>query len=314
MADKTKIKIPRVEPLDLTQLPMKLPKVELDHTKCAVPLWCKQCLQQCPQMIFKIYCNKIEKGKETDAREPGTYEILPVRRDKCTMCGKCVEVCPEGAITVSFEDTVLKGTKKFDTIAEAKKSDYPLFVVERPYSYDLNPDMLEMLHQEFGPDKVVSQFAEAIKGKKESEIDKIAERIFSEYGRQWMKRTLQLGEEYQDRTYEAMRSMIDHTGELFFPLVPQRFIEIAYLGAHGLLKVPVLENWLRRLVYQVPDCLTLRLINEKCGQKIADKQPCQYACLSALETLFKELDLEVKTERQGATSEKKYCEYRISKL
>lgn len=314
MSDKTKIKIPRVEPLDLTQLPMKLPKVELDYTKCKVPLWCKQCLQQCPQMIFKIYCNKIEKGKETDAREPGTYEILPVRRDKCTMCGKCVEVCPEGAITVSFEDTVLKGTRKFDTVERAKQSDYPLFIVDKQYSYDLNPDMLESLNKEFAPDKIVSQFAEAIKGKKESEIDKISEKIFSEYGKQWMKRTLQLGEEYQDRTYEAMRSMVDHTGELFFPLVPQRFIEIAYLSTQDFLKLTVLENWLRRLIYQVPDCSTLRLIKEQCGQKVADKQPCQHACLAALETLFKELDIEVNIERRGATAENNNCEYKITRL
>ena len=129
-----------------------------------------------------------------------------------------------------------------------------------------------------------------------------------------MRRVLQLGEEYTDRTYEALRDMIDRTGELLFPLVPQRFIEIAYLGTQDFLKLPVLENWIQRLVYQVPDCLTLRLIKEKCGTEVAEQVPCKYACLSALGTLFHDLDLSVTIERKDPTAEDNYCEYTIESV
>jgi ferredoxin len=312
MADK--IKVPRVEPLDLTVLPIKMPKIEMDYSKCTVPMWCKKCLQACPQMVFKIYCKKMERGKESDVREPNIYEILPVRRDKCSMCGKCVDICPEGALTVSFGSTVLRGTKKSDTTAEAKKSTYTTFKVPRPYSFDLNTDMLEMLRQEFGPEKVVNKFTQAIEGKKEKERNQIAKEIFSEYGKQWMRKVLQLGEEYPDRTYEIMREMSTRTGELFFPVIPQRFIEIAYLSTQDFLKLTIMENWLHRLVYQVPNCSILQLLKEKCGQKIAEQQPCQNACIAALETLFQDFNMVVIIKREGTTAEKNYCQYSITNL
>jgi ferredoxin len=314
MAEKRKIKVPRVEPLDLTLLPVKMPQIEMDYSKCTVPMWCKKCLQVCPQMVFKIYCKKMERGKESDIREPNIYEILPVRRDKCSMCGKCVEVCPEGALTVSFDSTVLRGTKKFDTATEAKKSAYPIFSIPRPYSFDLNADMLELLRQEFSPEKVVSKFAKAIEGKKKIERNQIAQEIFSEYGKQWMRKVLQFGEEYPDRTYEIMREMSSLTGELFFPIVPQRFIEIAYLSTQEFLKITIMENWHHRLVYQVPNCSTLRLLKEKCGQEIAEQQPCQSACIVALETLFQDLNVMVTIKREGTTTEKNYCQYTITSV
>jgi formate hydrogenlyase subunit 6/NADH:ubiquinone oxidoreductase subunit I len=102
MVDKSALKIPRPNPVDPGRLPAKFPKIEIDHTKCTVPFWCKKCLQICPQVVFQVYCKQIQKFKETDPRLPGMYEIIPVRRDKCIMCDKCKEVCPEGAITITF--------------------------------------------------------------------------------------------------------------------------------------------------------------------------------------------------------------------
>jgi ferredoxin len=64
MIDKSMLKIPKATPQDLTRLPVKL--------------------------------------KESDPREPGIYEVIPVRRDKCNSCNKCIEVCPENAITITL--------------------------------------------------------------------------------------------------------------------------------------------------------------------------------------------------------------------
>lgn len=314
MVDKSKVKIPVFQPLDLTNLPVKLPKIEVDSSRCTVPFWCKKCLEACPHLIFWVESLRDERLKETDPREPGLYRLFAVRRDKCTLCGKCVEVCPEGAITVTYEETVLKGTKTADTVAEARSSPYPLFVAPLPYSFDLNEEMIALLRQECDPQKVVTKFADAIAGKKETETGGIARELFGEYGREWMKKVLQLGEEYPDRTYEMLKEVIDQTGDYSFPHVPQRFIEIAYLSTQQFLRLPVLENYAGRLLYQVPDCYTLKLVKENCGSEVAELMPCKYACLSALETLFSDLDLEVTIDRTDPTAESNYCQYVITSL
>ena len=102
MMDRSKLKTPKVTPVDLTKLPVKLPKIEIDMTKCTVPFWCKKCLQACPQVVFQVYCKQMVKLRESDPRQPGIYEVTAVRRDKCNMCNKCVEVCPEKAITITL--------------------------------------------------------------------------------------------------------------------------------------------------------------------------------------------------------------------
>lgn len=102
MADKSEVKVPSVMPLDLTKLPLKLAKIEIDRSKCTVPFWCKKCLQACPQLVFTVYCKELKKLRESDPREPDIYEVMPLRRDKCNVCNKCVDVCPEDAISISY--------------------------------------------------------------------------------------------------------------------------------------------------------------------------------------------------------------------
>jgi len=312
MADLSKVKVPKIEPFDLSKLPVRLPKIDIDYSKCTVPMWCKKCLESCPQLVFSVYCKQMARLKESDPREPGVYEVSSVRRDKCTMCNKCVEICPEGAITITYNDGVLKGTKTADTAEEAKKASYPLFVAPRPYSFELNEEMIALLRQEFEPPGVVEKFTKAIAGKKGTEVDDIAKDVFGEYGKGWMKKVLQLGEEYPDRTHEVLRETIDRTGELFFPLVPQRFIEIAYLSTQQFLKLSVLENHRHKLVYQVPDCYTLRLLREKCSSEVADLLPCKHGCLTALEVLFQDLNLDVTIDMDA--SEDGYCQFVVTSV
>jgi ferredoxin len=44
--------------------------------------------------------------EETDKYEPGTYRLRVVYRDKCSGCNRCVEVCPENALTVTMPSGV----------------------------------------------------------------------------------------------------------------------------------------------------------------------------------------------------------------
>ena len=102
MAEKYNFKVPDAVPVDLSRLPLKLPKITVDQTKCTVPFWCKKCFEACQNIVFSTYCRKPERLKEADPRQPGVYGMLAVRRDKCNLCNKCIDVCPENAITITY--------------------------------------------------------------------------------------------------------------------------------------------------------------------------------------------------------------------
>jgi hypothetical protein len=202
------------------------------------------------------------------------------------------------------------GTK---TETEAQKSPYPLLISSESYSFELNQDLLNRLREESDPAEVVARFARAVGGKKGAESDSVAEKLFGEYGQSWMKKTLQLGEEYPDRTYEVIREAADQTGELVFPLILQRFIEIAYLGTQQFRKLPVVENWARRLVYKVTDCYTFNLLKEKCAPEVVALLPCRHACLAAGNTACRELNLEATTTMDASMVKDGCCRFVITR-
>ena len=80
----------------------KYPEIKIASKKCTTPFDCKGCLEACPQSVFFVQAIKVEKGRETDPREPGTYKLNPMFRDKCTGCMACIDICPEDAITITF--------------------------------------------------------------------------------------------------------------------------------------------------------------------------------------------------------------------
>ena len=76
------------------------PLIEIDLKKCLTPFDCKRCLQICPQAVFRVTEEKVEKGRETDPEEPGAYKLQAIFMDKCSMCGDCLAVCPVDAIKI----------------------------------------------------------------------------------------------------------------------------------------------------------------------------------------------------------------------
>jgi ferredoxin len=40
--------------------------------------------------------------EETDKHEPGNYRLRVAFRDRCSACNRCVEVCPEDALTIEM--------------------------------------------------------------------------------------------------------------------------------------------------------------------------------------------------------------------
>jgi ferredoxin len=76
--------------------------IKIDSTKCTTPFDCKLCLQGCPQSVFAVRAIKVEKGRETNPKEPGVYLLVSPHRDKCTGCNLCIELCPADALTITF--------------------------------------------------------------------------------------------------------------------------------------------------------------------------------------------------------------------
>ena len=82
------------------------PKITIDHEKCTVPFLCKKCLRVCPTGVFGVVrvMKREERLKEMDPRVDGNYvfDETRMRRDKCLVCNKCIEVCPVDAIKIEM--------------------------------------------------------------------------------------------------------------------------------------------------------------------------------------------------------------------
>ena len=182
-------------------------------------------------------------------------------------------------------------------------------------SFELSEEMMSLIEKEFDVRQLAKRFAQAIEGKKPDEIEGIAEEIFTRYGVDWIRKSLQLGEEYPDRTYEVLREAIDSTGNsLWFPLLPQRFLEIAYLSTQDMEFLPVVENNPRRLVYKINDCKMFQALKEECSGETVNTLPCRHACLSACRTLFNDLSYpEVLIEMEASINNDGYCQFVITK-
>jgi len=77
-------------------------KIDIDHSKCTVPMDCKKCLQICVPAVFHVRESQQLRGIELDKTQPGAFVLEAVYRDKCTGCDDCVRVCPVDAITISW--------------------------------------------------------------------------------------------------------------------------------------------------------------------------------------------------------------------
>jgi hypothetical protein len=203
-----------------------------------------------------------------------------------------------------------------DYFAELKKQPYSLFTAPKPYSFDLNEDMVQMIKKDFNADKVADALAAAISGKNKTEAHKAAEGFFKDMGERWMRRTIQLGDEYSDRTIEMVLETVDRQGNQFlvFPHVLQRYVEIAYLSTQDFLKLPVTLNNKDELAYRIPKCALYKKIEEKVGEDFAKLMTCKEYCLAALATAQKQINIDVLVDQPAKTSKEGFCEFTIRKL
>ena len=185
----------------------------------------------------------------------------------------------------------------------------------KPYSFELNEDWLGIMAREFDMEKAAADFAQVSAGKNEGEIEAIGKEFFERYGTNLMRRSLELGEEYMDRTYEVLKTACEKSGGyLTWPLVPQRFIEAAILSTQDIMVIPVILNNHDCLQFRVEDCRMYTALKEKCGQEVADLLPCSHGCLAMIHTAFSDLGLGASTTMTGSTPKDEYCEFTVIRV
>ena len=80
---------------------MPLPPILVDDEKCNAPFSCRRSLLVCPTSVLGLGTSVgPAQYKEID---PHCFVVRGVRFQFCTGCLKCVEVCPTGAIEVTFD-------------------------------------------------------------------------------------------------------------------------------------------------------------------------------------------------------------------
>ena len=66
--------------------------------ECDAPACGYRCLQSCPLGVFlAVPLSRHSRGLP---RKPDRYVIVPRFSRQCSACGLCLEVCPEGAISL----------------------------------------------------------------------------------------------------------------------------------------------------------------------------------------------------------------------
>ena len=126
-----------------------------------------------------------------------------------------------------------------------------------------------------------------------------------------MNRTLELGDRYRDRTYETLLAAAESTGELAFPLVPERFIEIAYLSTQSIYSLPIVENFRHKFSFRMVFCDTISALRDTCGDELADGLPCRRGCLAAVECAFTGNGFDVEVSQDASIIDGEYCQFSV---
>lgn len=85
----------------------KRTKIKIDYSICGEsgridPRECGLCMRACDPAVFVMHPTIGTEDKQEDLYDPQDWRITPIWGSLCTRCFKCVEKCPERAITISF--------------------------------------------------------------------------------------------------------------------------------------------------------------------------------------------------------------------
>ncbi len=187
--------------------------------------------------------------------------------------------------------------------------DRPRVIFPKDWSFDLSDELVDRIRAEFEPDSAVEELAAKIASRPVDEAAQTAEAFFGDYGRRWMDRTLELGEEYAERTYLNLKAAVEKTGEMGFPLIPERFVEIAYLSTQPIYSLPIVEASRNAFSFKMVFCDTITELREQCGDELADRLPCSKGCLAAVERAFSATGYPADVVQEASVIGGEFCQF-----
>ncbi len=177
------------------------------------------------------------------------------------------------------------------------------------YTFDLAEEMVEALAEEFDPKRAVEELRGQVEGKSADDADAVARQFFDDYGRRLAERTLVLGDEYPDRTYEVMLASEERTGNDGWPFKGQRVIEIALLGSQPIYTLPIVENSAYRFTWKLAFCETYKQLEEQLGAETASSLPCQAGCIAVTRRAFSEFGFDVDVSAEARMPDDEFCQF-----
>jgi hypothetical protein len=110
-----------------------------------------------------------------------------------------------------------------------------------------------------------------------------------------------------------MKQAIEKTGEMNFPLVPQRYIEIAYLSTQPFKRLWIISNSPNAFSFKLRDCNIYQAMRQKYGEEIANKMVCKSACFAMLNEIFSHFGFDVESLLETSMADAGSCQFRIQK-
>jgi ferredoxin len=82
-------------------------KIKINYTLCGEggkidPRNCGLCLKACDPAVFIMHPTVGLESKQENPYDPQDWRITPIWGSLCTRCFKCVDVCPEKAISITW--------------------------------------------------------------------------------------------------------------------------------------------------------------------------------------------------------------------
>jgi len=173
---------------------------------------------------------------------------------------------------------------------------------------DLDQEILKDLLKEFDPESFVKglklQYPKDIEGAASS---------FEEYGRNLVRKGIEVGEERTDGVYEIMKEAIEKTGEMRFPFLPQRYIEIAYLSIQPIKRLWTLMNNSEAYSYKLNKCSVYKAIEKEYGEEAARRIACKKFCLAIIDEAFSHFGFNVEMSMEGNMVDNGNCQFMVKR-
>lgn len=168
----------------------------------------------------------------------------------------------------------------------------------KEYEFDMPKEMIQ---------EVSSQIDLRALVEKSKPMDKEATReMFSEFGRELMKKVIEVAERYKDRTAE-MIEIVAHSTGIGFPHRLQRYLELFFLSSRPNDKWSIAESNTKKLKFRVHACSIYNLMTEA-GQKFDDFS-CKFACISAFQEACRKTEDKVSIEMSERLPRQGVCEF-----